>query len=517
MSSQLVSLTKGVTDTWAKLGKAQRIIVVSAIALAVVLSSIMYVVGNRGAGYETLWSGLDTADAGAIVAELDRQSIPYKLEDGGTTIRVPAESVHRTRLSLAASGLPSSGIVGFESISGNSIWATDFERRVQYVRALSGELTRTVKSIAGVLEARVHIVLPEDTVFAADRTPATAAVLLKLRPMQELNASAVRGIMNLVASSVEGLSPDDVTVLDSSGRLLSQEYANENTLGGATTAAYELTSSVERDLEKRLISMLSPVLGPGNVVCQVRANLNLDQSRTTEDAYITDPENPQGILRSTQQVTETYTGTGTPAGGTAGGLDVPTYASGTAGESSYQRTETTQNYEVTRRTTETMVNPGTVKNLSVAVMVNKELDEDQTAIISQSVSAALGLDPLRQDRISITGLLFDTSLIEELKGSETASAQPLNRIYIYAAAVAAAIVIGTVVLMLVRRGRSKSEPMPELAAVPAPFGEESSDEPAFSPEVRSKQRMRDSVEKLARTNPESVATLVKTWLLEDER
>lgn len=513
MGASLSSLTKGVSGTWGKLGKAQRSIIAGAAAVVFILSAVMLALGGKGAGYETLWSGLDPTDAGAIVTELERQAIPYELADGGRTIKVPSENVYRTRLSLASQGLPSSGIVGFESISGNSIWATDFERRVQYVRALSGELTRTVKSIAGVEDARVHIVLPEDTVFAADRTPATAAVLLKVRPMQELTGSAVRGIMNLVARSVEGLSPDEVTVMDTSGRLLSQEYATEDLLGGATTAAYELTSKVERDLERRLISMLSPVLGPGNVVCQVRANLNLDQSRTTEDAFVTDPDNPQGILRSTQEVTESYTGTGTPAGGPAGGLDVPTYATGGSSQSSYERTETTHNYEVTRRTTETLVNPGTIKNLSVAVMVNKELDDDQTAVISQSVSAALGLDPLRQDRISITGLKFDTSLTDELSKSMAPVPQKLNKVYIYAAAVAAALVVGTIIILLLRR-RKKSEPVAQEETGPAPA---LPDELTLSPEILTKQRMKDTVEKMARTNPESVATLVKTWLLEDER
>lgn len=513
MGTTVTSLTKGVSDTWAKLGKTQRIVVVGTIAAVFLLSSVVFGLNSRGPSYETLWSNLDPQDAGDIVTELERQAVPYKLVDGGRTVQVPTDKVYRTRLSLASQGLPSSGIVGFESISGNSIWATDFERKVQYVRALSGELTRTVKSISGVEDARVHIVLPEQTVFAADRIPATAAVLLKLRPMQELNSSAVKGIVNLVARSVEGLLPSEVTVMDTSGRLLSLEYASEGPLGGASTAAYELTSKVERDLERRLISMLTPVLGPGNVVCQVRANLNLDQSKTTEDAFVTDPENPQGILRSTQEVKESYTGTGTPAGGTAGGLDVPSYATGGSGESSYQRTETTQNYEVTRRTTETLVNPGTVKNLSVAVMVNKELDDDQKTVITQSVSAALGLDPLRQDKISITGLKFDTSLTDELQKSMTPVKTPLNRVYVYAAAVAGALVVGTLILLLLRRRKKSTPAMDEERPSPLALPEG----PTVSPEVLSKQRMRDSVEKLARANPESVATLVKTWLLEDER
>ncbi len=154
-----------------------------------------------------MFSGLDAADAASIVTELEREGIPYELTNGGTTILVPEANIYRVRLSMASQGLPSSGIVGFESIDGNSLWATDFERRVQYVRALSGELTRTVKAIDGVQDARVHIVLPEDTVFSAEKTPATAAVLLQMKPLAEVNGATVRGIMNLVARSVEGLSP----------------------------------------------------------------------------------------------------------------------------------------------------------------------------------------------------------------------------------------------------------------------------------------------------------------------
>ena len=515
MASQVATITKGMQDMWAKLGKTQRAVVATAIAIVFLASAAVLVLNGRGPKYDTLWSNLDPQDAGAIVTELERQSIPYKLTDGGRTIQVPEDRVYRTRLALASQGLPSSGIVGFESISGNSLWATDFERRVQYVRALSGELTRTVKSIAGVEDARVHIALPEESVFASQRTPPTAAVLLKLRPLQELSPSTVKGIMNLVARSVQGLSPADVTVMDTSGRLLSQDYGEASPVTGLTSAAYELTSTVERDLEKRLVSMLSPVLGPGNVVCQVRATLNLDQVKTVEDAYVTDPENPAGVLRSTQEVTETYSGSGATAGGPAGGLDVPSYATSGTGQSSYQRTEVTRNYEVTRKTTETLINPGSIKNLSVAVIVNKELDDAQKSTITEAVSAALGLDPLRQDRISVTGLKFDTALADQLLKSSAGSQPALSRTYIYAGAVAGALVLGTLILLLTRRRRKPAE---EREA-PAPAAESSGavEGPELSPEVIMRQRVKDSVEKIARTNPETVATLIKTWLLEDER
>lgn len=517
MGTTVTSLTKGLRETWAKLGKTPRMVVAATIAAVFLLSAVTFLMNSRGPKFETLWSNLDSKDAGDIIAELDRQSIPYNLTDGGRTIQVPSDQVYKTRLSLASLGLPSSGIVGFESISGNSIWATDFERKIQYVRALSGELTRTIKSISGVEDARVQVALPDDTVFAATRVPPTAAVLLRLRPMQDLSASAVKGIMNLVARSVEGLSPNDVTVMDTQGRLLSDESADATLAGGVSSAAYELTSKVEKDLQTRLVDMLSPVLGPGNVVCQVRATLNLDQVKTVETSFLSDPQSPQGVLRSTQETTESYSGTGTPVGGAAGALDVPTYATGGTGQSSYQRTDKTTNYEVNEKTTETIVNPGTIKNLSVAVMVNKELDDTQSSAITQSVSAALGLDPARQDRISVTGMPFDTSLAEQMQNAAAATGEgAIPRAYIYGAAVGVALVVGTVILLLTRR-RGQSRRTEEEASPAAVEGPEMSDEPTLTPEMIGKQRLRDSVEKMARTNPETVATLIKTWLLEDER
>lgn len=508
MGSSVAQLTKGIRDTWSKLGKTPRLVVLSSVAVVFVASVLALISTARGNQYETLWSNLDLQDAGAIVSELEKQGIPYQLADGGRTVKVPAEEVHNTRLSLATQGLPSSGIVGFESIQGNSIWATDFERKVQYTRALSGELTRTVKSISGVRDARVHIVIPENTVFAALKTPATAAVLLDLVPGVELGSPTVRGIMNLVARSVEGLSPDDVTVMDTSGKLLSQDLRSDPFGGEVSTAAFEMTSRVERELESRLMSTLTPVLGPGNVVCQVRAVLDLDQVRIVDDEYTSDP---QGVLRSTQQVTESYQGTGTPVGGVAGGLDVPTYGTGGQGQSQYQRTETTTNYEVNRRTTETLVTPGTIKNLSVAVMVNKELDDDERSVIAEGVSAALGLDPLRQDRISVIGLPFDTSLVDAIQAGMAPATRPFPRIYIYAIAVAAALILGTVILFLLRRRRARA-----LETLPEPLLIAEEEAPGLSPELLTRQQIREDIERMARVNPAGIAALLKTWLLEDE-
>jgi flagellar M-ring protein FliF len=510
MPTNISGVAIGLKQVWGKLGTTPRSIIIGAIAVAFVATSLLALLNARGPAMEVLWSDLDAADAGAVVAELERQSIAYALEDGGRTIKVPAEDVHRTRLSLASQGLPSSGVVGFEAIGSSGIWATDFERKVQYVRALSGELTRTIKTISGVEDARVHIALPEDTVFVSQKKPATAAVLLELQPLTDLSASCVKGIVNLVARSVEGLSPSDVTVMDSKGNLLSQELVDLSGSAGLSNAAFELTSQVEREFERRLVSMLTPVLGAGNVVCQVRADLDLDQVRTVETTYTGEGE---GVLRSTQEVTETYSGSGGLVGGQAGGLDVPNYSTADDTDSTYQRSEVTRNYEVGQRVVDTIGTPGAVRNLSVAVMVNKELDDEGKASIMETVSTALGLDPLRNDRISVTGVLFDTSLADTINDSVQLTPAPLNRFYVYGAAVAAALVLGTVILLLTRRRKHLKD---ETAFPPVSGEPELLEEQSLPPEYIMRQRTRESVERLARMNPASVAALVKTWILEDE-
>lgn len=507
VSSNMNSLTKGVGQVWAGLNKTQKAMVVSGILLAFAVSLTMIVISSRGASYEVLWSNLDPLDGGAIVAELERQSVPYKLSGTGT-IMVPADQVHRTRLTLASQGLPASGVVGFESMSTKGVFATDFERRVQYVRALSGELARTIKSISGVEDARVHIVLPESSLFASQKQPATAAVLVKLRPMMELSVSSVSGVVNLVASSVEGLSPKEVTVIDSQGRLLSQDYDSLFPGGEslqASGALFDLTTRVERELEGRLVSLLSPVMGAGNVACQVRATLNTDQVKVTTTSYSTEPE---GILRSVQETREAYSGTGTPPGGSAGGLDVPTYTASGTGESNYTRSESIMNYEVDQETRETIVMPGSIKSLSVAVILNRNLDEEERSVISETVSAALGLDPLRQDRISVTGILFDTSLAQRLDQVLAPDSEMPGRWYVYALAVGAALVLGTFIIFLLRRNRRVEEEPQGLPPL--------EQEVIISPEILARQRSRETVERMASSDPQSVASLVKFWLMEDE-
>ncbi len=502
------SIGKGIKKALSELNKTQKAVVLSGGIVVFVVLLFIVLHSTKGPIYEILWSNLDQIDAGAIVSELEKQGISYKLTDNGSTIKVPGDAVHRVRLSMATLGLPSSGIVGFEAIGSSGIWSTDFERRVQYIRAVSGELTRTIKALSGVEDARVHVALPDDTIFTSPDKTATASVLVKTAHGQTISQSSVRGIVNLVSRAVEGLTPDNVTVIDSAGNLLSKDafLGSGQNIESPLDSVIELTFSTERELEDRLLNLLTRVLGPGNVTCQVHAELNMDQVKITDTTYESEPP---GVLRSSQETTEAYQGSGNPPGGQAGALDVPSYGTLGEGESQYQRTETLRNFEVNEKVTETIVIPGAIKKLSVAVVVNKDLDEAETDMITETVTAALGLDPRRQDQISVSGLVFDTSLAHVFEESQE-TPERFPRIFVYAIAVAVAFIVGTVILIVARRRREDAvEVFPEPLSI-----KESA--PTVSPEVAARQRSRENVERLTRTDPRLVATLIKSWLLEDE-
>lgn len=510
--AQARRLLESIREISGKLSRVQRMVIVGVTALIFISLLLVAIFGSRGTEYDVLWSDLSPQDAGAIVKELEKEGVPYKLEAGGRVIKVPKDSVYRLRLTFASMGLPSSGVVGFESISANQLWSTDFERQVQYTRALQGEIVRTIKSMDPVEDARVHIVLPEPSVFVTQQKPATAAVLLKLRPMEELTKAQVKAIIKLVSSSVRGLSPENVTVVDSTGRLLSQDIS-EGALeeGFSSLDSLEITYQFERNLEKRLTNLLGPILGPGNVVCQVRAELNLDLVKRETVTYSREP-----ILRSTQEIRETFQGTGTPAGGPAGGLDVPSYVTPGAQESQYERTEIIHNYEVSEVKEATTIAPGTVKRLSVAVVVNRaEMDEDFRNSIIQTVTTALGLDPAKQDQISVINMPFNPSPFEQAPAPVPVWQR--REYVMYGAAVAAALVVGTVILLLLRRRRLAREKEEEGEEAVAHVGAPTEAAPGATPEMMALQRAREGVERLARTNPELVARILRTWLAEDER
>ncbi|RMF89198.1 MAG: flagellar M-ring protein FliF, partial [Nitrospinota bacterium] len=238
------------------------------VGLAIALVSLLWM--SRGSDQQVLYTRLTLEDAAAITARLKEMGVPYTLHNEGTTISVPASRVYELRLKLAAEGLPQGGGVGFELFDQRNFGMTEFVQKINYRRALQGELSRTISQLAAVETARVHLVIPEKSLFLEEQEKPTASVVLKLRPGHRLRPEQIRGIAHLVASSVEGLQPADVIIVDSSGQILNQKEEGENFLS-LTEAQLEYQKRIEQSLERRVESLLERAVGKGKVAVRVSA------------------------------------------------------------------------------------------------------------------------------------------------------------------------------------------------------------------------------------------------------
>ncbi|MEC9488395.1 MAG: flagellar basal-body MS-ring/collar protein FliF [Halanaerobium sp.] len=526
-------LTEFFTQTktlWNNLdSKARMIIVSSALLVFAGLIILIFWVGQPQ--MVPLYSDLSSTDAAGIVSLLEEQNIPYELASGGSTILVPQEEVYRVRLDMAESGLPKGGVVGFEIFDQSNFGATDFERRVQYYRALGGELARTISRLDAVDMAVVQVSPPEDSVFIKDTRKAEASVLLKLSPMAQLEASQVEAITNLVASSVPDLSPEDVTVVDTEGNLLNQLVSGSESIssGSYTVSRLELQRQFESQLEGDLQQLLTRVLGPKNVVVNVRAELNMDQREVTSTTY--EPVvDDQGIVKNEEVTEEQYTGNpgSTPQGVPGTESNVPTYQGTETGGGDYQREERITNYEINKKIENHIYAPGEIEKLSVAVVVNKELNEDQQNQIFDMVSAAVGYDPDRGDSLSISQMSFDTSLEREMvSAQQELQAADFRRNLLYIGLGIA----GLILLYFIARRFTAG-----FAGIPAEQGsagargqvfdmmaDESAEEQAaalddLKPSAADKlrQELKTEIKEIITEKPDEVANLLKAWLLDDE-
>lgn len=515
----------GLMASWRNLPVRTRLLVTAGAALVAAVLAAVAVLESRGPRYVPLFSDLDTKDAADVVARLEDQKIPYRLADNGRTIDVPEPVVHRTRLDLASQGLPRSGVVGLEIMDKFNLGATDFDKRVQYLRAVQGELTRTIEQIEGVRAARVHLNVPEPSLFVRDKQPASASILLSLRPGTRLEPAQVRGIAHLVAGSVEGLKPDDVTILDDEGQILEADLGGSQGGSAVTSNNLKIQENFQKTLERNLMGLLEQVLGRGNVVARVTAEMNFDQKSVDNELW-QPVANNEGILRSVQEIEETFRGQGSPGGITgisANDGSFPNYAAGTVnGETYSSKVQRTKQFEINRIREQVTVAPGAVKRLSVSVVVNRRLSADQEAQIRDLVKTAVGLDASRQDQITVTGLPFSTAEEAVTKPAEPAKESPAwVRYAIYgggAAAVLLAFVIATVFARR-RARREKARLAENLLELQRKAAREQEEALAQQSEQREEwsatARLQAQVSALARQKPEEVAQIIRSWLSEE--
>ena len=358
--------------------------------------------------YAPLFTGLSGTDASAITAKLTESKEAYQLADGGQTVLVPQADVYQQRINLSGAGLPAGGGGGdgYSLLDKQSMTSSDFQQKVTYQRALEGELRKTIEAIDGVQTAVVHLAIPAEDVFSENAAKATASVLVKTDATSPLKPQQVEAIVHLVSSSVPKLGADQVTVADSSGRVLNA--AGDN--GGASAvsdARAQQTHGYEADTTDSIQTMLDKLVGPGHSVTRVDAALNFDQQTSDKQEYITDKNNPP-LTDSTTK--ETYKGVGMPVGGVLG-PDNGAVPSGTTGgaNSSYVKEQVNRANAVGTLKTTTTSATGQPSRVSVAVVLDQLVAGNlNTADLTKLVTAAAGLNPTRGDVVTISTMAFDT-------------------------------------------------------------------------------------------------------------
>lgn len=374
--------------------------------------------------YAVLFSDLKQVDSATIVEKLKEKQVKYQIRGDGDVIAVsPPEMVHELRLSLAAEGLPKGGTVGFEIFDNTNFGTTSFVEKLKFVRAIQGELERTISSLDSVSSAKVHITQPEKTVFMKNKIPTTASVMLKLNIGNGLSKEQIRGIVNLVSGSVEGLTPENVTIVDSTGKLLtSQDDIKDEFDIDSERLNYQ--QSLEKAYSNRIEQMLMRVIGPEKVVAKVTAEIDFSSSQREEESY-----DPSGkVIRSEKSIEE---GVGTSQRGGVPGVvsnltrDTNLLAPQGIGEENSSRAEKVKNYEISKSISKSISPKGKLIRLSVAVLVDgtykviapatdttpeqKEfvpLGEDTMQRIESLVKSAVGYDPNRGDVVTVENIPF---------------------------------------------------------------------------------------------------------------
>ncbi|MBI4665475.1 MAG: flagellar M-ring protein FliF [Nitrospinae bacterium] len=518
---------------WAQLLEANKSLPASRKA-AMAMVAVLALGGILGAAYlskkpdyQVLFSGLSHEDSGAITQKLSEAQIPYQLMSDGTAIMVPSEMVHEQRLKLASEGLPVGGGVGFEIFDKTTFGMTDFVQKLNFKRALQGELARTIGRFKEVRSCRVHIALPEKKLFTKDKEEPTASVILQLATSHGLNKEQVMGIAHLVASSVEGLKPENVTVVDVNGRLLfGGETSDEAARLSSTQLDYK--TNVEKDLEKRITSMIENVVGYGKAVTRVSAEIDFTKTERTEKKF--DPNSQ--VARSEQRSENKSVGAQSPVGvpGVASNVPGGEEAQMTAGTPpSSTATQETVNYEINEVVSHSVDPVGAIKKLSIALIVDgkyatkeggqpgeKEYQprtDEELSQLSELIKTAAGVDAARGDAVTVQSAPFDTSRAEAgLEEEAAVSGLPMMDILKYVGIGALVLIVFLFMIRPVLGWiTATSREMEELRAFPQTV-QQMEARMGIKPGVEEETDYRAKIRQMIMENPKSSAEMLREWL-----
>ena len=532
------------------LDRSQRMRLGAGIALLVVAAVAAMVMG-RQPDYKVLFSNLSDKDGGAIVAQLSQMNVPYKHADGGGAILIPAERVHDVRLRLATQGLPRGSVTGFELMETNRFGMTQFQERLNFQRGLEGELTRSIQALSSVQGARVHLALPNQNGFFREQQKPSASVLVSLHPGRILDRAQLAGIVHLVASSVPELAPSAVSVLDDTGKLLSQspDAAGEE---GINAQQLLYVQQIEQQYARRIMEILEPVVGRNNVKAQVSAELDFSRTESTSEQFRPNQTPDSGAIRS-QQVLESSgtankTATGVPGAVTNqppapsaapvnGANPAPTAGGQQGAEESTSKRESTTNYEVDKTVKVTRGNNWAIKRLSAAVVVNyqalaeekggatpKPLTPEQIEQMTGLVRETIGFNKERGDSVNLMNTPFLTSETPAAAVPLWKQPETIELAKTFAWPLGAVLFAALVLLGLVRpalKGTAKpAEAVPVAGGQLSALEADEPDRPALPApskkdevvEVTPEQLRLEEARVLAKANPVAVANILKTWV-----
>src|SRR3954471_17845331 len=404
MTDRLPAPVRRITDTFKSFTPGQKAVTITAV-IALVIGGYFFATWASKPSYSILFNNLSTKDASAIVDSLQKSGASYELANNGQTILVPQDQVNDLRLQLSGEGLPGDSDTGYALLDQQGITTSDFMQHTNYQRALEGELANTIKSIDGVEAATVHLVMPQKDVFADEQDKTTASVLVQSSPSKPLSGQQVQAIVHLVASSVEGLDPTQVTVAGADGKILS-------TGGGAAVGAGSDSGNEAQNvafqnrMNSSLQTMLDSVVGPGHAVVTTTADLDFDQTQTTSKTYNADPSVP---ALSESNSREAYNNSSSCAGGVLGPDNIAGPGCNAGGSSSgpgqYENSNTVRNNAI-NETQEVRKNaPGSIKKLNVAVLLDSTTAGTiDPAQVQQLGSAAAGPGPPPRRPLAVRAL-----------------------------------------------------------------------------------------------------------------
>ncbi len=441
------------------------------VVVGAVVAGFLITAQTKFSGYQYLYTNLSLTDQNKIAERLQGMNVEAQFR--GDSILVPGHKVLELRNTLSAEGLPQGGGVGFELFDKQNFGETEFQQRINYMRATQGEIARTIMAIDGVEKARVHIVVPEQSLFAVDQRQPSASVALNMAKGRKLADGQVKGILHLIVTSVEGLTESNVSIIDQNGNILFQGSKDSSSIMSAK--GMEIQSSVEGRLESQVRDLLERIVGSNGISVKVSANLNLQQIERTVEQI--DPESRVALAENT--TTEQSTGSTGSSGGVPGSAsNLPgggSSGSGSSSESS-KRTETTATYVVSKTTQKILEPVGTIKNLSVAVLVDGKYtakedgtqdyaprSEDELKKIEDLVKKAVGFDEARGDKVKVENMQFKQIEISDVPQEQFVNASASNQWKMFmldhGKTVALALILGIIFLMLVRIVNSYAPPI----------------------------------------------------------